>query len=85
MYYLLRNYCEIFSLQKYYESSYGHPINSAMACPLVKDIFQTMDNAMNSSWNYDNLGNMTNTRYSRNICISSYFAWERVGVVYTRT
>ncbi|XP_053393574.1 multiple inositol polyphosphate phosphatase 1-like [Mercenaria mercenaria] len=50
-------------LEKYYESSYGHPINSQMACPLVKDMFETMENAMNSSWDYENLGDMTNTNY----------------------
>lgn len=50
-------------LEKYYESSYGHPINSEMACPLVRDIFQSIDNSVNSSWDYENLGDMSNTSY----------------------
>ncbi|XP_060586938.1 multiple inositol polyphosphate phosphatase 1-like [Ruditapes philippinarum] len=50
-------------IEKYYKLSYGHPINSQMACPLVKDMFDTMDKAMNSSWDYENLGDMNNTDY----------------------
>lgn len=50
-------------IEKYLESSYGHPINSAMACPLVRDMFETMDGAINNTWNYDSLEDMTNTSY----------------------
>ncbi|XP_053393573.1 multiple inositol polyphosphate phosphatase 1-like [Mercenaria mercenaria] len=39
-------------LLKYYEYSYGHQNNSKMACPLVRDIFNTLDSAINRTWNY---------------------------------
>ena len=42
-------------LQTYYAESYTHPIIPRVTCPLVTDIFQTMDRAMNSTWDYENL------------------------------
>lgn len=50
-------------LEKYYESSYGQLINSEMACPLIRDMFQTMDAAINSGWDYDNPRSLANTTY----------------------
>ena len=43
-------------LQKYYERSYGSPLNTKLACPLVSDMFLTMDAAINDKWNYTQSG-----------------------------
>ena len=42
-------------LQNYYEKAYGHHINSVMSCPLLADIFRSLDKAINNTWDYENL------------------------------
>lgn len=41
--------------QAYYEESYTHPIIPKMTCPLIGDIFHTIDGAINDTWDYENL------------------------------
>ncbi|XP_053393575.1 multiple inositol polyphosphate phosphatase 1-like [Mercenaria mercenaria] len=42
-------------IENYYEASYGHQINTKISCPLIGDMFHTMDNAINNPWNYSNV------------------------------
>ena len=34
--------------QKYYESSYGHPLNRKLSCPLIEEIFEAMNDVIDN-------------------------------------
>jgi len=42
-------------LQNYYKSSKGNPIITDLTCPLMSDVFKTMDKALNYQVNLENM------------------------------
>ncbi|XP_052262148.1 multiple inositol polyphosphate phosphatase 1-like isoform X1 [Dreissena polymorpha] len=40
-------------IETWYENMYSQPINSVLACPLVRSMFEHLEASMNDSWNYN--------------------------------
>ncbi|KAH3861590.1 multiple inositol polyphosphate phosphatase 1-like [Dreissena polymorpha] len=40
-------------IEKWYETMYSQPINSVVACPLVRSMFEHLKASINDSWNYN--------------------------------